>query len=117
MKANCWFGKHDVRVCDVPDPQLLNPRDAIVKVTLSAICGSDLHLYDGHVPTMKEGDILGHEFMGEIVEAGRGCEKVKAGDRVVVMCSIACGRCWNRPLPSWRPSPFGHRYSSTTAMT
>jgi len=94
MKAAVFRGKHDIRIEDVPAPVLINPHDAIVKVTLSAICGSDLHLYNGFMPGMKSGDILGHEFMGEIVEAGRGCEKVKAGDRVVVMCSIACGRCW-----------------------
>jgi threonine dehydrogenase-like Zn-dependent dehydrogenase len=94
VKANCWFGKHDVRVCEVPDPQLLNPRDAIVRVSLTAICGSDLHLYDGHVPTMQEGDILGHEFMGEVVSVGSAVENLKAGDRVVVPFAISCGRCF-----------------------
>jgi threonine dehydrogenase-like Zn-dependent dehydrogenase len=94
MKANCWFGRHDVRVCEVPEPQLLNPRDAVVRVTLTAICGSDLHLYDGHVPTMKEGDILGHEFMGEVVTVGSGVESLAPGDRVVVPFAISCGRCF-----------------------
>ncbi len=94
MKANCWFGKHDVRVCEVPEPQLLNPRDALVRVTLTAICGSDLHLYDGHVPTMREGDILGHEFMGEVVAVGSGVEALRPGDRVVVPFAISCGRCF-----------------------
>ena len=67
MKANCWYGKQKLEVREVPDPKILNPRDAIVKITLTAICGSDLHLYDGFVPTMRKGDILGHEFMGEVV--------------------------------------------------
>ncbi len=94
MKANCWFGKHDVRVCEVPEPQLLSPRDAIVRVTLTTICGSDLHLYDGHVPSMQEGDILGHEFMGEVVSVGSGVENLRPGDRVVVPFAISCGRCF-----------------------
>ena len=94
MKANCWFGKHDVRMCDVPEPQLLSPRDAIVRVTLTAICGSDLHLYDGHVPSMQEGDILGHEFMGEVVSVGSAVENLVPGDRVVVPFAISCGRCF-----------------------
>ena len=94
MKANCWFGKHDVRMCEVPEPQLLNPRDAIVRVTLTSICGSDLHLYDGHVPTMQEGDILGHEFMGEVVSVGSAVENLRPGDRVVVPFAISCGRCF-----------------------
>ena len=79
MKAVCWHGKEDVRVDTVPDPTILNPRDAIIKVTSTAICGSDLHLYDGYIPTMQSGDILGHEFMGEVVELGKGCQKLKAG--------------------------------------
>ena len=94
MRAVCWWGKGDVRVLDVPDPEILNPHDAIVRVTLTAICGSDLHLYDGVVPTMMRGDILGHEFMGEIVEVGTEVRKLKAGDRVIVPFPIACGRCW-----------------------
>jgi threonine dehydrogenase-like Zn-dependent dehydrogenase len=93
MKALCWYGKHDVRVKEVEDPQLQNPRDAIVKVTTSAICGSDLHLYDGHVPSMQAGDVLGHEFMGEVVALGSEVTALKVGDRVVVPFAIACGRC------------------------
>lgn len=94
MKAVCWHGKHDVQVDTVPDPRILNPRDAIVKVTLSGICGSDLHLYDGYIPTMKKGDILGHEFIGEVVEVGSGVKNIVVGDRVVVPFPIACGDCW-----------------------
>jgi threonine dehydrogenase-like Zn-dependent dehydrogenase len=94
VKAACWFGVGDVRVEEVPDPVLLNPRDAIVKVTLSAICGSDLHLYNGYIPTMAEGDILGHEFMGEVVDKGEGVGNLRVGDRVVVPFTIACGRCF-----------------------
>jgi threonine dehydrogenase-like Zn-dependent dehydrogenase len=94
MRANCWMGRHHLEVRTVPDPQILNAHDAIVRVTLSAICGSDLHLYDGHIPTMKKGDILGHEFMGEVVEVGPEVEGLRPGDRVVVPFPIACGRCW-----------------------
>jgi threonine dehydrogenase-like Zn-dependent dehydrogenase len=94
MKAVCWYGKNDVRVKRVPDPGIINPRDAIIKVTLTAICGSDLHLYDGFIPTMKRGDILGHEFMGEVVEVGSSEHTLKVGDRVVVPFTIACGRCF-----------------------
>jgi threonine dehydrogenase-like Zn-dependent dehydrogenase len=94
MKALCWFGKNDVRVETVPDPQILNPRDAIVKITTTAICGSDLHLYDGYIPTMEKGDILGHEFMGEIVETGSEVTNLKVGDRVVVPFTISCGNCF-----------------------
>ncbi len=93
MKANCWMGKRDVRVVDVPEPKILNARDAIIRVTSTAICGSDLHLYGGFVPTMEKGDILGHEFMGEVVEAGPGVTNLKPGDRVVVPFPIACGAC------------------------
>jgi threonine dehydrogenase-like Zn-dependent dehydrogenase len=94
MKANVWHGKNDVRVDNVPDPKILNPRDAVVKITSTAICGSDLHLYNGFVPTMEKGDILGHEFMGEIVELGSGVDNLKVGDRVVVPFPIACGNCY-----------------------
>ncbi len=94
MRALCWYGKHDVRVETVPDPKILNKRDAIVKVTRTAICGSDLHLYDGYIPTMEKGDILGHEFMGEVVEVGPECGSLKKGDRVVVPFTIACGQCF-----------------------
>jgi threonine dehydrogenase-like Zn-dependent dehydrogenase len=88
------MGKHDVRVLNVPDPEILNPRDAIVKITSTAICGSDLHLYDGFVPTMEKGDILGHEFMGEVVELGSEVKNLQVGDRVVVPFPISCGRCF-----------------------
>ena len=96
MKAVCWMGKESIQVHDVPDPQILNPRDAIVRVTSTCICGSDLHLYAGYVPTLEQGDILGHEFMGEVVEVGSGInrEKLKPGDRVVVPFTIACGNCF-----------------------
>jgi threonine dehydrogenase-like Zn-dependent dehydrogenase len=93
MKANVWHGKKDVRVETVPDPKILNARDAILKITSTAICGSDLHLYNGFIPTMKSGDILGHEFMGEVVEVGSGVSNLKVGDRVVVPFTIACGVC------------------------
>jgi len=93
MKANCWEGKRTVRVEEVPDPQILNSRDAIIRVTSTAICGSDLHLYNGFVPTMERGDILGHEFMGEVVETGPAVKNLKTGDRVVVPFPIACGQC------------------------
>jgi threonine dehydrogenase-like Zn-dependent dehydrogenase len=94
MRAVCWWGKGEVRVVDVPDPEIINPHDAIVRVTLTAICGSDLHLYDGYVPTMMRGDILGHEFMGEVVEIGPAVKNLRVGDRVIVPFPIACGRCW-----------------------
>lgn len=94
MKAVCWHGAKDLRVDRVPDPEIVNPRDAIVRVTSTAICGSDLHLYDGYVPTMKSGDILGHEFMGEIVELGPEVKNLKKGDRVVVPFTISCGSCF-----------------------
>ena len=94
MRANCWYGKNTTSVEDVPDPQILNQRDAIVKISSTAICGSDLHLYDGVIPTMVKGDILGHEFMGEVVEVGREVTNLKIGDRVVVPFPIACGNCF-----------------------
>lgn len=94
MKAVCWYGKKDVRVETVPEPRLLNRTDVIVRVTSTAICGSDLHLYNGFVPTMEQGDILGHEFMGEVVEIGRDVRKLSCGDRVVVPFSISCGCCF-----------------------
>lgn len=94
MKAVCWYGKHDVRVTDVPDPQILNPRDAIIRVTSTALCGSDLHLYNGVIPTMRAGDILGHEFMGEVVEVGSDVRNLSPGDRVVVPFTISCGSCF-----------------------
>jgi threonine dehydrogenase-like Zn-dependent dehydrogenase len=94
MRANCWYGKKDVRVETVPDPKILNRRDAIVKISSTAICGSDLHLYNGFMPTMEKGDILGHEFMGEIVETGPDVKNRKVGDRVVVSFPISCGNCF-----------------------
>ena len=94
MRAVCWQGTHDVQVETVPDPKILNPRDAIIKVTTTAICGSDLHLYNGLNPTMKKGDILGHEFMGEVVELGSSVKNIQIGDRVVVPFTIACGSCF-----------------------
>jgi threonine dehydrogenase-like Zn-dependent dehydrogenase len=94
MKAVCWHGANDVRVETVPDPKIINPRDAIVKITSTAICGSDLHIYDGFIPSMQSGDILGHEFMGEVVEIGPGVRNVAVGDRVVVPFTISCGHCF-----------------------
>ena len=94
MKALCWQGKHKVGVENVPDPKILNPHDAIVRITTSAICGSDLHLYNGNIPTMEHGDILGHEFMGEVVEVGREVRNLRVGDRVVVPFTISCGHCF-----------------------
>ena len=95
MRANCWMGRNKVSVETVPDPEILNARDAIVKVTSTAICGSDLHLYDGYIPTMRKGDVLGHEFMGEVVEVGPAISTLSVGDRVVVPFPIACGGCYN----------------------
>ena len=94
MRATCWMGTKDIQVRNVPDPKILNPDDAIVRITSTAICGSDLHLYDGYIPTMEKGDILGHEFMGEVVELGSGVTNLKIGDRVVVPFPIACGNCY-----------------------
>ncbi|MDQ1559666.1 MAG: hypothetical protein QOD32_2726 [Pyrinomonadaceae bacterium] len=94
MKALCWHGTGDVQVDTVPDPKILNPGDAIVKITSTAICGSDLHLFDGFMPTMEKGDILGHEPMGVVVEVGKGVKNLKAGDRVVVPFTISCGECF-----------------------
>jgi len=93
MKANCWMGKKKVEVQNVPDPQILNQRDCIVKISSTAICGSDLHLYNALIPFMEPGDILGHEFMGEVMEVGRNVKHLEVGDRVVVPFPIACGNC------------------------
>jgi threonine dehydrogenase-like Zn-dependent dehydrogenase len=101
MKAVCWYGKHDIRVEDVPDPVLLNPRDAIIKVSSTAICGSDLHLYDGFIPTMQPGDILGHEFMGEVVQLGDQVKNIQLDQRVVVPFTIACGNCYYCQHGQW----------------
>jgi threonine dehydrogenase-like Zn-dependent dehydrogenase len=93
MRAVTWQGRHKVEVMDVPDPELVNPRDAIIRVTSTAICGSDLHLYDGYIPTMRHGDILGHEFMGEVVETGPK-STLEKGQRVVVPFTVSCGDCF-----------------------
>ena len=129
MKALCWNGIRDVRVENVPDPKILNPRDAIVRITTTAICGSDLHLYDGYIPTMQKGDILGHEFMGEVVDVGNGVKNLALGDRVVVPFTIACGDCFfcektlfsccdnsnpNAALAETGQRPFDRRRSSAT---
>ena len=94
MRALCWNGVNDLRVETVPDPKIVNPHDAILQVTMSTTCGSDLHFIDGYIPTMRQGDVIGHEFMGEVVEVGRDVKKVKKGDRVVVPSFIVCGTCW-----------------------
>lgn len=94
MKANCWHGTWKLSVEEVPDPKILNARDAIVKITSTAICGSDLHLYNGYIPTLEKGDIIGHEFMGEVVEVGKDVKNLKTGDRVVVPFPISCGNCF-----------------------
>jgi threonine dehydrogenase-like Zn-dependent dehydrogenase len=94
MKALCWMGKNDVRIEDVPDPQILDDRDAIIQITSTAICGSDLHLLHGYMPTMESGDILGHEPMGEVVAVGPSVKNLKVGDRVVVPFTISCGECF-----------------------
>jgi threonine dehydrogenase-like Zn-dependent dehydrogenase len=94
MKALCWHGANKVQVDTVPDPKILNPRDAIIKITSTAICGSDLHLYNGFIPTMEKGDIMGHEFMGEVVELGSAINNFQIGDRVVVPFTISCGSCF-----------------------
>jgi threonine dehydrogenase-like Zn-dependent dehydrogenase len=94
MKAVCWMGKHSVAVEDVPDPKILNSRDAILRITSTAICGSDLHLYNGYIPSMQQGDILGHEFMGEVVDMGSDVKNVAIGDRVIIPFTISCGNCF-----------------------
>ncbi len=105
MKALCWHGKKDIRYDTVPDPTIEDPRDAIIKMTSCAICGSDLHLFDGFIPGMKSGDVMGHEFMGEVVEVGRGVaergSKMKVGDRVVVPFTICCGECEQCRRGNW----------------
>ena len=106
MKALCWHGKNDVRVDTVPDATIQEPRDAVVKVTTTAICGSDLHLYDGYIPTMESGDVLGHEFIGEVVALGPDAKNLKVGDRVLVPFCIACGECFFCQKELW--SLCGH---------
>jgi len=120
MKAVTWMGKKKVEVQTVPDPTILNPRDCIVRVTATAICGSDLHLYDGYVPTMEKGDILGHEFMGEVVEIGSEVRKLRVGDRVVVPFTISCGGCSHCARQEWaacpntNPTPRSSKRSTAT---
>ena len=128
MKAITWHGKHDVRCETVDDPEILNPRDAIIRITSTAICGSDLHLYDHTIPGMKHGDILGHEFMGEVVEVGSGNKKLKVGQRVVVPFVIACGKCFfcqkqqfaacdnSNPADKSDPSEFAYGYPMAAAF-
>jgi threonine dehydrogenase-like Zn-dependent dehydrogenase len=94
MRALCWYGTNNVRVTTVPDPKIINKTDAIIKITSTAICGSDLHILDGFQPTMEKGDILGHEPMGEVVEIGSDVKNLRIGDRVVVPFVIACGECF-----------------------
>ena len=101
MKAVCWMGTHSIEVHEVPDPKIINPQDAIIRVTRTAICGSDIHLYDGYIPTMEAGDILGHEFMGVVEEVGSEVKKLKRGDRVVVPFTIACGSCLFCKTDQW----------------
>ena len=103
MRALCWHGHGDVRVDTVPDPELKNPTDVIIKITSTAICGSDLHLLDGYMPTMESGDILDHEPMGIVVETGSEVRKVRKGDRVVVPFTISCGSCFFARKASGRP--------------
>ena len=94
MRALCWNGVNDLRVETVPDPVIVNGHDVILRVTMSTTCGSDLHFIDGYIPRMRAGDVIGHEFMGEVVETGRDVTKIKKGDRVVVPSFICCGQCW-----------------------
>jgi threonine dehydrogenase-like Zn-dependent dehydrogenase len=112
MKATTWEGPKHVKVSTVPDPRILNSNDAIIKVSSTAICGSDLHLYNGFMPSMQHGDILGHEFMGEVVETGPSVKNLRVGDRVVVPFPIACGKCWNCQHDMWslceNSNPNGH---------
>jgi threonine dehydrogenase-like Zn-dependent dehydrogenase len=101
MKALCWYGVEDVRVENVPDATILNPRDIVIRVTLAAICGSDLHIYGGYIPTMQKGDILGHETMGEVVAVGNEVTKHKIGDRVIIPFTISCGHCYYCEHDQW----------------
>ena len=101
MKALCWYGKGNVQVEQVPDPTILSPGDMIIRVTLAALCGSDLHIYDGYIPTMRKGDVLGHETMGEVVAVGSKVTKHKVGDRVVIPFSIGCGHCYYCEHDEW----------------
>ena len=116
MKAACWEGKKNIQVLNVPDPSIINPHDAILKVTTTAICGSDLHLYDGYIPTMQKGDILGHEFMGEVVELGAEVKNLKIGDRVVVPFTIACGECFFCRKQMWSACDNTNPSASTAEL-
>lgn len=125
MKAVCWHDAKDVRVDNVPDPQIEDDRDVVIKMTSTAICGSDLHIYNGYIPTMKSGDVLGHEFMGEVVEVGKEVKTLKKGDRIVVPFTISCGNCFfcqrdlwslcdnSNPNPELAKKAYGH---STAAL-
>ncbi len=115
MKALCWHGKGDIRCDTVPDPRIEDARDIILKVTSCAICGSDLHLMDGQMPTMEAGDVLGHEFMGEVVEVGQGFTKFKKGDRVVVPFNINCGECRQCRLGNWSVCERSNRNGAMAA--
>src|ERR1700712_2293454 len=101
MRALCWNGVNDLRVETVPDPRLVNPHDVLMKVSMSTTCGSDLHFIDGYLPTMREGDVIGHEFMGEVVETGSEVRRVHRGDRVVVPSFIGCGECFHCGRDEW----------------
>ncbi|WP_342162282.1 zinc-dependent alcohol dehydrogenase [Methylobacterium sp. SD21] len=115
MKALCWHGKGDIRCDTVPDPRIEDPRDVIIKVSSCAICGSDLHLMDGLMPTMESGDILGHEFMGEVVETGSGHSKFRKGDRIVVPFNINCGECRQCKLGNWSVCERSNRNAQMAA--
>lgn len=115
MRALCWHGKNDIRCDTVPDPTIEDSRDVIVKVTSCAICGSDLHLMDGLMPTMKSGDVLGHEFMGEVVEVGNPNHKLKKGQRVVVPFNINCGECRMCKLGNWSVCERSNRNAEMAA--
>jgi threonine dehydrogenase-like Zn-dependent dehydrogenase len=114
MKALCWTGANEVAVEQVPDPQLRNAQDAIVKVKLSSVCGSDLHLLGGYIPWMRSGDVMGHEFLGEVVEAGAEVRRHRVGDRVVVCSVISCGRCWYCEHGLWSACDNGNTNPAIT---
>jgi threonine dehydrogenase-like Zn-dependent dehydrogenase len=115
MKALCWHGKGDIRCDTVPDPTIEDARDVIIKVSSCAICGSDLHLMDGLMPTMESGDVLGHEFMGEVVETGSGHSKFRKGDRIVVPFNINCGECRQCKLGNWSVCERSNRNAQMAA--
>src|SRR6187399_92713 len=118
MKAVTWHGTHDVRVDEVPDPTIEHPTDAIIRVTSTGICGSDLHLYEVLGPFLNEGDILGHEPMGVVAEVGPGVTKLKAGDRVVVPFNVSCGTCFmcGQGLHSQCETTQVHRYGTGASL-